>query len=361
MPLLRTFIVGVLLLWCLSAAIAHSEVTPQMYSGMRWRLVGPFRGGRVLTVTGVAGNPNLFYFGAVGGGVWKTTNAGGVWTPIFDTQPVASIGAIAVAASDPNVIYVGSGEADMRSNIAHGNGMYKSVDGGQHWSHIGLSDTRQIGRIVVDPGNANRVYVAALGHAYAPNTERGVFRSEDGGATWQKVLHKNPDTGAIDLAMDPRHPATLFASLWQTHRPPWNIYPPSNGPGGGIYKSTDTGSTWHQLSNGLPSSVGHVGLSVSPGNSRRIYAIVDAAQGGLYRSDDAGASWKLLDDKKRIWGRGWYFSKIRRTPKTSIRCMYQIRPSIAQLTAAPTLRQLKALRAAMIIKACGSIRRSRSA
>jgi len=299
----------------LHSASAESAITPAMYSGMRWRLVGPFRGGRVLAVAGVTGNSNVFYFGAVGGGVWKTTDAGGEWKPIFDSQPVASIGAIAVAPSDPNIVYVGSGEADMRSNIAHGNGMYKSTDGGEHWKNIGLSDTRQIGRIVVDPRDPNRVYVAALGHAYAPNTERGVFRSDDGGATWKKILYKDADTGAIDLAMDPRNSATLYASFWQTRRPPWNTYPPSNGPGGGIYKSSDGGATWHQLANGLPPRVGHVGLSVSPVNSRRVYAIVDAVQGGLYRSDDAGASWKLLDGEKRIWGRGWYFSKITADPK----------------------------------------------
>ncbi len=313
--IVRFSVICACVFWGVSPVNAQRTVLPKMYSGMRWRLVGPFRGGRVLTVTGVARDPNLFYFGAVGGGVWKTTDAGRVWTPIFDSQPVASIGAIAVAPSDPNVIYVGSGEADMRSNIAHGNGMYKSIDGGEHWLYIGLTDTRQIGRIVVDPRDANRVYVAALGHAYAPNAQRGVFRSHNGGTNWQKVLYTNPDTGAIDLAMDPHHPATLFASLWQTRRPPWNIYPPSNGPGGGIYKSTDGGSTWHQLSNGLPATVGHVGLSVSPVDSHRIYAIIDALQGGLYRSDDAGASWKLLDGEKRIWGRGWYFSKITADPK----------------------------------------------
>ncbi len=176
---------------CIYQATADSAVKPEMYSGMRWRLVGPFRGGRVLAVSGVAGDPNLFFFGAVGGGVWKTTDAGREWAPIFDSQPVASIGAIAVAPSDPNTIYVGSGEADMRSNIAHGNGIYKSSDGGEYWSHIGLNDTYQIGRIVVDPRNADRVYDAALGHAYAPNTERGVFRSDDGGATWRKILYKD--------------------------------------------------------------------------------------------------------------------------------------------------------------------------
>ncbi|HTK94082.1 MAG TPA: hypothetical protein VL382_00470, partial [Terriglobales bacterium] len=183
---------------------------------MQWRLVGPFRGGRCVAVAGVPSRPNVFYFGSVGGGVWKTENAGQTWTPIFDSQPIASIGAIAVSASDPNVIYVGSGEADMRSQISHGDGMYRSIDGGKTWRNIGLRDTRQIGRILVDPKDPNLVLVAALGHAYGPNEERGVFRSTDGGNTWQKVLYKDANTGAIELAWDPRNPQAVFAALWQT-------------------------------------------------------------------------------------------------------------------------------------------------
>jgi len=282
-----------------------------MYSGLQWRLVGPFRGGRALAVSGVPGNPSLFYFGAVGGGVWKSTDAGRSWNPIFDAQPVASIGALAVAPSNPNVVYVGSGEADMRSDIIHGNGMYRSDDGGSTWSRIGLSDTRQIARIVVDPQNASRLYVAALGHAYGANTERGVFRSNDAGKNWTKILYKDAQTGAIDLAMDPSDSKTLYAALWQTRRPPWNIYPPSNGPGSGLYKSTDAGTTWQQLRNGLPQDgLGRIGIAVAPSDRTRVYAIVDARRGGLYRSDDAGLSWKLVDNDPRIWKRGWYFSNV---------------------------------------------------
>jgi photosystem II stability/assembly factor-like uncharacterized protein len=285
---------------------------PSLFSGLRWRLVGPFRGGRSLTAVGVPGNPSLFYFGAVDGGVWKSTDAGTTWEPIFDGQPTASIGAIAVAPSNPAIIYVGSGEADMRSEITYGDGMYKSADGGQTWTHIGLEDSRQIGKILVDPQNPDVVFVAALGHAYAANKQRGVFRSRDGGRSWSAVLHPNDDTGAIDLAFDPHDSHALYAAVWQTRRPPWNIYPPSNGPGSGLYKSIDGGSTWQQLQgNGLPSEgVGRIGIGVAPNDPNRVYAIVDAKDGGLYRSDDAGKTWTRTDDEARIWGRGWYFGAV---------------------------------------------------
>ena len=247
--------------------------------------------------TGVPGQPNHFYFGSVGGGVWESTNSGESWNPIFDKQDVASIGAIAVAPSDPNIIYVGSGEADMRSQISYGDGMYKSTDAGKTWNHIGLNDTRQIGRVLVDPRNPNVVFVAALGHAYGPNADRGVFRSTDGGTTWQKVLYKNENVGAIDLAFDPRNPQIIYASLWATRRPPWTIYPPSIGPGGGLFKSTDGGSTWKELAGGLPAEGdGRIGIAVAPSDPNRVYAIVDnsdAKKGGLYRSDDAGTTWQL--------------------------------------------------------------------
>ena len=201
---------------------------------MRWRLIGPFRGGRALAVTGVPGEPNHFYFGAVDGGVWESLDAGRTWNPVFDGADIGSIGAIAVAPSDPRTIYVGTGEADMRSDIAYGDGMYKSTDGGKSWTHIGLEHTMQIGSIVIDPHNANVAYVAALGHPYAANAERGVFKTTDGGHTWSKVLYKGPDIGATALAMAPDDPNVIYAALWQTRRPPWNVYPPSNGPGSGL-------------------------------------------------------------------------------------------------------------------------------
>ncbi|MGH9452750.1 MAG: WD40/YVTN/BNR-like repeat-containing protein [Terriglobia bacterium] len=280
-------------------------------------MIGPTRGGRALTATGVPGQPNVFYFGAVGGGVWETTDAGRVWKPIFDHEPVASIGAVAVAPSNPNVIYVGSGEADMRSDISYGNGMYKSTDAGKTWEYLGLPDSRQIGRILVDPHHPDVLFVAVLGHAYGPNLQRGVFRSADGGKTWKKVLYKDENTGAIDLAFDPQNPQTIYAALWQTRRPPWNVYPPSNGPGSGLYKSTDGGNTWTHLSgHGLPSQgLGRIGIAVAPADPNRVYLIVDARQGGLYRSDDAGETWKLINTESRIWGRGWYFSGVTADPK----------------------------------------------
>lgn len=288
------------------------------YGGMRWRMIGPFRGGRAVAVSGVIGDPRTAYFGAVGGGVWKTENAGRTWNPIMDSQPVASVGAVAVAPSDPNTVYVGSGEADMRSDIQHGNGMYRSTDAGKTWTRIGLEDSRQIGRILVDPRDPKTLLVAALGHQYGPNDMRGVYRSTDGGATWTRVLFHDRDTGAIDLASDPSM-RTVYASLWQTRRPPWSVYPPSNGPGSGLYKSTDGGVTWTQLrGNGFPSDgLGKIGIAVAPSDPNRVYAIVDAKAGGLYRSDDAGATWKLVDKDTRLWGRGWYFCHVAVDPKNA--------------------------------------------
>jgi photosystem II stability/assembly factor-like uncharacterized protein len=294
------------------------SVDPSLYAGLRWRNVGPFRGGRAVAVTGVPGDPRTFYMGTVGGGVWKSSNAGHTWSPIMDSQPVASIGAIAVAPSDPNTVYVGSGEADMRSNIQHGNGMYKSTDAGATWTRIGLEDSRQIGRIVVDPKDSKTLLVAALGHAYAPNDTRGVYRSTDGGATWTRTLFKDRDTGAIDLASDASM-RTVYASLWQTRRPPWSVYPPSYGPGSGLYKSTDGGVTWTPLvGHGFPAEgLGKIGLAVAPSEPSRVYAIVDAKAGGLYRSDDGGANWKLADKDARIWDRGWYFCHVTVDPKNA--------------------------------------------
>jgi len=320
----RSFLIGLAVLactlifaWLAPPSIHGQEFDPSLFSGLRWRMIGPFRGGRAVTATGVPGQPSVFYFGAVGGGVWKTTNAGRTWTPIFDAEPIASIGAIAVAPSDPNVIYVGSGEADMRDDISYGNGIYKSTDAGKTWVRIGLEDSRQIGQIVVDPHNPDRVWVAALGHAYGANAERGVFRSTDGGQSWQKVLFKDENTGAIDLALDPRDSRTVYAVLWQTRRPPWEVYPPSYGTGSGLYKSTDGGDTWQQIAgHGLPSEgLGRMGIALAPSMPDRIYLLVDAKEGGVYRSDDAGANWQRTDSESRIWGRGWYFGGITADPK----------------------------------------------
>jgi hypothetical protein len=230
---------------CAGAALAAVE--PDQLQALHWRSIGPFRGGRVLAVSGVPGEPEHYYFGAVNGGLWETRDAGRSWQPIFDTAPNGSIGALAVAPSDPKVIYVGTGEADMRSDIAQGAGLFKSTDAGHSWQAIGLGDSQQIGRILVDPGNADVVVVAALGHPYGANEMRGVFRSTDGGKSWQRTLYKDPDTGAIDLAYEAGNPKVVYAALWQTRRPPWNVYPPSSGPGSGLYKSVDGGLTWNAL------------------------------------------------------------------------------------------------------------------
>src|SRR6059058_1998411 len=252
-----------------------------LFSALRWRNVGPPRGGRVNSVSGVPGEPNTFYFGSVGGGVWKTVNSGRTWTPVFDSQPAASIGAIGVAPSSPSTVYVGTGEADMRSQISYGNGVYKSTDAGKTWTHIGLDDTRQIGKVIVDPRNPDVVYVAALGHAYGANPDRGVYRSRDGGTTWQKVLFKGNDIGAVNVTFDPSNAQTIYASLWNTRRPPWSIYPPSYGPGSGLYKSTDGGANWQPITSGLPAEgVGRIGVAPAPSNRSRVYAIVDAKTGG---------------------------------------------------------------------------------
>jgi len=304
-----------------ASIVASPKEVPQFdakfFQALHWRSIGPFRGGRTLAVTGVPGQPEVYYFGAVGGGVWRTDDAGRTWSAIFDSQPIASVGAIAVALSNPQVIYVGTGEADMRSDIAYGNGMYKSEDAGQSWTPIGLSDSRQIAQILVDPQDANKVFVAALGHAYGPNAERGVFRSADGGKTWQRVLFHDENTGAIDLAFEPGHPTTVYAALWQTRRPPWSIYPPSNGPGSGLYRSKDGGDHWEQLTaHGLPSeSLGRMGIAFAPSNPKRIYLIADAKDGGLFRSDDGGESWQQVSKDKRIWGRGWYFGQVSVDPR----------------------------------------------
>jgi len=310
--LLRCFV------FSLIAASSSAAVDPTLFQDLHWRLLGPFRAGRVLAVTGVPSEPEHFYFGSVNGGVWETKDAGRTWLPIFDGQPVGSIGAIAVAPSNPRVLYVGSGEADMRSDIAQGNGMYKSVDAGKTWSRIGLADSQQIGRIVVHPTNADVVYVAALGHPYGPNSERGVFRSKDGGATWQRVLSRNNDndTGAIDLAFEPGNPNVLYASLWQTRRTPWSVYPPSNGPGSGLFKSTDGGDHWTEIvGHGFPAKPGHIGIAVAPSSPQRVYAVVDAPEGGMYRSDDGGANWTRASSDARVWSRGWYFGGVTVEPK----------------------------------------------
>jgi photosystem II stability/assembly factor-like uncharacterized protein len=295
----------------LAASAFAQTVSPKLFSDMDWRLIGPFRAGRVVAVGGVPGDGTTFYFGGVDGGVWKTTNAGTTWKPIFDGQPVASIGALAVAPSNPKVIYVGTGESDIRSDLASGGGVYKSSDAGETWKYIGLKETRQIAKIVIDPTNADVVYVGALGHAYGPNPDRGVYKSVDGGVTWKHVLDKGPELGVADLAIAAGNPKVLFASLWNAHRPPWSTYAPIVGEGSGLFRSTDAGETWQPcIGHGLPEGKwGRSGVAVSS-DGRRVYALVEAAKSGLYVSSDGGANWSLASADARLTSRAWYFSRI---------------------------------------------------
>ncbi len=302
------------------AAIAQ-PIPPELVNGLKWRLIGPFRGGRAVAVAGVPGDSTTFYFGAVNGGIWKTTDSGVTWTPIFDGQPVGSIGALAVAPSDPKTIYAGTGESDIREDFSSGNGVYKSTDGGATWIHIGLEDTRQISRIVIDPQNADIVYVGALGHAYAPNQQRGVYKSIDGGAHWARVLDLGPEIGISDLAICSSAPQLLFAGAWHTHRAPWTGYPPMDGPGSGLYRSKDAGNTWIRLAgNGLPEGDwGSVGVDVAP-DGKRVYALIEAKtdgarKSGLYRSDDGGNTWALANADPRLTSRAWYFNRITIDPR----------------------------------------------
>ncbi len=320
-------------------ALSAQQYDPAMYQELHWRMIGPFRGGRTVAISGVPGQPNVFYMAPNNGGVWKTTDFGHTWNPIFDGQSndgqprddqpnddhrSGSIGALAVAPSNPNTIYVGSGEGLLRPDLSVGNGIYKSTDAGRTWQHLGqrdgaLRDAEQIGSILVDPKDANRVFVAALGHPYGPNAERGVYRSLDGGQTWQKVLYKDDNTGAIDLAFDPRNSQAIFASMWASRRPPWTTGGSYDGPGSGLYKSTDGGNNWRQITKGLPTEadkLGRIGLAVSPSDPDRMYALVDARKnGGVYRSDDAGESWQLVNTEDRVVGRGDDFAGVRVDPR----------------------------------------------
>jgi photosystem II stability/assembly factor-like uncharacterized protein len=328
-----------------AAALTPAEIAT-LSSSLHWRMLGPFRGGRVAAATGVPGRPNEFYFGAVNGGVWKSIDGGRAWNPIFDVVPMASIGAIAVAPSTPDTIYVGSGESTLRDSVGFGNGMYKSVDAGRTWTHIGLDDTQHIGKIAIDPQNPDVLFVAAIGHLYAANADRGVFRSRDGGKSWQKVLYKNENVGAVEVVIDPTNSQIVYAGLWNTRRPPWFTYAPTNGPGGGIFKSVDGGTTWKQLTTGLPTErIGRTGIGVSASDPRRVYAVVDSltppppptvepplgsrpavpatptgpqpppGPGGFFRSDDGGETWTKMSSDVALWGRGWYFEKVTVDPK----------------------------------------------
>ncbi|WP_345110377.1 WD40/YVTN/BNR-like repeat-containing protein [Hymenobacter algoricola] len=287
-----------------------------LYNGLRWRSIGPYRGGRAGTVTGVPGNPNLYYMGTAGGGVWRTMDGGGTWANISDGYFGGSIGAVAVSESDPNVLYAGEGEQTVRGNVSSGFGVWKSVDAGQTWRNVGLKDSRHIGRIRIHPKNPDLVYVAAMGNLYGPGEMRGVYRSKDGGQKWERVLFANADAGAVDLTLDPANPRILYASTWNARRTPYSFS--SGGPGSGLWKSTDGGDTWKDISraDGLPlGTLGIIGVAVSPVNSSRVWALIEAEKGGLYRSDDGGLHWQKLSDDRNLRQRAWYYTRIYADPK----------------------------------------------
>ena len=312
---LSCFVLACVLIFAASIAMNAQQIDPKTYDGMKWRLIGPFRGGRVITVAGVPSQPNTYYFGAVGGGVWKTTDGGVSWDAIFDKEPISSIGAIAIADSDPNVIYAGSGEACIRGNISYGDGVYKSTDAGKTWTNVGLKDTRHIGAVLIHPTNPDIVFVAALGHAYGPNTERGIFRTRDGGKTWEKVLYLDDRTGGIEVVFDPHNPHVLFAAMWEGWRSPWMLN--SGGAKDGLYRSNDDGTTWKRVEgHGMPEgTLGRISVAVSGADSNVVYALIEAKKGGLYRSEDGGATWSFITDDHRFTQRAWYFTHLWADPK----------------------------------------------
>ncbi|MGA8029439.1 MAG: glycoside hydrolase [Bryobacteraceae bacterium] len=315
----RLYLVAVLLSHGLLTA-AKPPIDSNYFAEMRYRLIGPFRGGRTVAVSGVVQQPNIYYMAPVNGGVWKSTDYGNTWNPIFDGQDTGSIGALALAPSDPNIIYVGSGEGLQRPDLSVGDGVYKSMDAGQTWEHLGLRDGQQIASIIVDPHDPNRLFVAVLGHPYGPNTERGVYRSKDGGKSFERVLYKDENTGAVQVGFDPGNTQVIYASLWAARQAPWEIGGSFNGPGSGLFKSTDGGNTWRQLTKGIPTiaqGLGRIGFAIAPNNPKRMYALIDAspAYGGLYRSDDAGESWHKINNEERIWGRGSDFACVQVDPK----------------------------------------------
>ena len=300
------------------AATTPSPSLSDRFDGMRFRTIGPYRGGRSAAVAGVRHQPNVFYFGGTGGGVWKTTDGGSNWEAVSDKDvKTGSVGAIAIAESDPNVVYVGTGESPIRGNVSHGDGVYKSTDGGRSWKNVGLGATRQIARIRVHPTNPDLVYVAAQGHPWAPNPDRGVYRSEDGGKTWKRILFVDDQTGACDLSMDPGNPRTLYAAFWQVVRKPWDLV--SGGPGSSLYKTTDGGETWKKLTEGLPKETwGRVGVAASGAKAGLVWAIVEAKdKGGLYKSEDWGEKWTHVNDEHKLRERAWYYSWVYADPKNA--------------------------------------------
>ncbi|MBL0055451.1 MAG: glycoside hydrolase [Chitinophagaceae bacterium] len=293
------------------------SIDSRYFNSMQWRMIGPHRGGRTVGAVGVSSQPNVFYIGVNNGGVWKTNDFGRTWNPIFDSQPTGSIGDVVVSPSNPDVLYVGSGEGLQRPDLSVGDGIYKSTDGGKTWSNTGLRDGQQVGGLAIDPKNENRVFAAVLGHPYGANPERGVYRTLDGGKTWERVLYKDENTGAIQVTIDPNNSNIIYADLWAGRLAPWENGT-WNGNESGLFKSTDGGNTWKKLTKGLPTTeqgLGRIGFCIAPSNSNRLYATVDAGKyGGIYRSDDAGESWILANPDERLWGRGSDFAEVKADP-----------------------------------------------
>ena len=303
-------------LFVIIASDLKAQVVDSVLKGMNWRNIGPNRGGRSLGIAGSSARKQEYYFGAVGGGLWKTTDGGLNWKPVTDGQLTSSsVGAVAVAETNPDIIYIGTGETEFRGNIMQGDGVYKSIDGGKTWKNVGLKNTQSIARVRIHPTNPDIVYVSALGHAFGPNEERGVFKTTDGGKTWNKVLYVNDKAGAEDLVIDPQNPDNVYASIWEVYRTPYKMW--ADVGTSALYKSTDGGATWKVLSKnpGMPAVVGKIGVAVSPADGNRVWAIVESPEGGLYRSDDGGANWKLVNNERKLRQRAFYYSRIVADPK----------------------------------------------
>ncbi|MGH9465370.1 MAG: VPS10 domain-containing protein, partial [Thermoanaerobaculia bacterium] len=311
MPRSRSTRCLLLVLCGIALPAAAADVDEALFQGMAWREIGPYRGGRAAAVAGVPGEAGVYYFGGTGGGVWKTIDGGVTWKNVSDGFFGGSIGAVAVSEWDPNVVYVGGGEVTVRGNVSHGDGVWRSTDAGKTWRHVGLPDSRHIPRLRIHPRDPDLVYAAVLGHLFGPNRERGVYRSRDGGTSWQQVLFVDENVGAVDLALDPTNPRVLYASTWRVRRTPWSLE--SGGPGSGLWKSTDGGDSWKELSRnaGLPEgTLGIIGVSVSSSNPENVYAIVEAEEGGVFRSRDGGKTWTKTSEDRNLRQRAWYYTRI---------------------------------------------------
>jgi photosystem II stability/assembly factor-like uncharacterized protein len=332
---------------CVSVSLAAQDAakterpeSPKEFKALKYRNIGPAAGGRVARAAGVPGNPAVYYAATASGGVWKSLDGGTTWRAVFDDQPVSSIGSLAIAPSDPNVVYVGSGEANIRGNVAAGNGIYKTMDGGKSWTHVWTQEG-QIGTMAVHPKNADVAYAAVLGHAFGPNPERGVYRTRDGGRTWQQVLKKDSDSGASDVAIDPSNPNTVFAGFWQARRFPWDLQ--SGGPGSGLYVSHDGGDTWKAITgHGLPDGIwGKVGVAIAPSDSRRVYALIESEKGGLFRSDDGGDSWELVSANRALRQRAWYYSTLTVHPSNPNEVWFPQVPMLRTIDGGKTIEYVK--------------------